>query len=507
MTSPNLGAASMPSRHFCLTAIAALLASACPGSKHNSDNFPRDLVIDPIAGYSSVSVPVTITGAGFLVRSTEPQGGGPSIVDTSHRAWLETKGSKRELNDVTLSLDRRTLSATVPPGLEAGTYDLTVENALGNRGTREGAYTAIDTPPFSVTASVDHPSVNVGQALTLTVTVTNSGSGEIADFTLGTPVLGSSDGGAASLVAAPDVPSRLGAGEQLTRDWSYTASQAGHISITVLANGVDPVTGDAVVSALAAPVEVVVHQPPAALTSELSASTTTPNVGEGVTMTLHLANAANAAAADVTAVTPVSSASMVCPAAALASSPVRIAGGATETFTWTCTATAQCNYTLSAEVSATDVTAGTSVTTSVTGVSGMVMRIVYRWWNSTGGDHFYTLDADSGPAASGYVGEGPVFRMYPAGTPGTTPFLRYWSGTASDHFYTASADEGAGAVGLGYTSEGDIGNIGTSPLPGSIALQRYWNAAISDHFYTTDSAAPDPAYQPEGIAGYVLPYP
>ena len=66
---------------------------------------------------------------------------------------------------------------------------------------------------------------------------------------------------------------------------------------------------------------------------------------------------------------------------------------------------------------------------------------------------------------------------------------------------------GAGAVGLGYTSEGDIGNIGTSPLPGSIALQRYWNAAISDHFYTTDSAAPDPAYQPEGIAGYVLPYP
>jgi hypothetical protein len=250
-----------------------------------------------------------------------------------------------------------------------------------------------------------------------------------------------------------------------------------------------------------------VLQPPAALASELRASTTTPNVGEGVTMTLHLANADNAAAADVTAVTPVSSASMVCPATALASTPVRIAGGATETFTWTCTATAQCNYTLSATVSATDVNAGTGVATSVTGISGMVMRIVYQWWNSAAGDHFYTLDASSDLAPLGYAEEGPMFRMYPAGTPGTTPFLRFWSSTASDHFYTASAVEGEQATGLGYTSEGNIGNIGTSTLPGSIALHRYWNGAIGDHFYTTDSAALDSAYQSEGIAGYVVPYP
>ncbi len=614
----------MPPTRLRLTAIAALLAGACSGSKHNNDNFPSGLAIQPIAGYSSDPVAVVITGAGFLVKSTQPQGGGAPTIDTRHRAWIETKGGKKDLSDVTW-LGRTKLSATVPSGLEAGTYDLTVENALGNRGTREGAYTVVDTPPFAVTAAVDHPivsigqpltltvtvanhgsgevadfalgtpvvgssdggsadpgepphdvpsrlgageqrsfkftytpnhagtvsiavtakgvdsvtgtavtttlaapvevaitaspaalfvtaiadrpTVDVGQALTLTVTVANRGSGEITDFLLGTPLLGSSDGGAASLVATPDVPSRLGAGEQRNFAWTYTASHDGHISITVSAMGVDPVTGDAVVSALGAPIMVVVHQPPAALTSELRASSTTPNVGEGVTMTLRLANAAGAAAADVTAVTPVSSASMVCPATALASTPVRIAGGATETFTWTCTAAAQCNYSLSAQVSATDVNAGTSMTTSVTSVSGMVMRIAYRWWNASAGDHFYTLDASGELAPLSYAEEGPIFRMYPAAAPGTTPFLRFWSGAASDHFYTASADEGVEAEALGYASEGDIGNIGTSALPGSVALHRYWNGTIGDHFYTTDSVAPDPAYHSEGIAGYVLPYP
>ncbi len=288
-------------------------------------------------------------------------------------------------------------------------------------------------------------------------------------------------------------------------DGSYTVTPAlaGYVfspaSVAIPVNGGD-VAGQSFTAS--------VPQPPADLTSELSASTTTPNVGEGVTMTLRLANAAGAAAADVTAVTPVSSASVVCPAAALASTSVRIAGGATETFTWTCTATAQCNYTLSAEVSATDVNAGTGIATRVTAVSGMVMRIVYRWWNSAGGDHFYTLDASGELAPSlGYAVDGPMFRMYPTDTPGTTPFLRFWSSTAADHFYTASADEGVAAEGLGYESEGDIGNIGTSPLPGSVALRRYRNDATVDHFYTTDSAAPDSAYQPEGIAGYVLPYP
>lgn len=177
-------------------------------------------------------------------------------------------------------------------------------------------------------------------------------------------------------------------------------------------------------------------------------------------------------------------------------------------FTWTCTATAQSNYTLSAAVAATDVNAGTSMATSVTAVTGMVMRVAYRWWSSSVGDHFYTLDAGSEPASLGYVEEGPRFRMYPTDAPGTTPFLRFWSGTASDHFYTASADEGERAKSLGYSSENDIGNIGTSALPGSIALQRYWNGTIGDHFYTTDTGlAPDSGYQWEGIAGYVLPYP
>jgi hypothetical protein len=132
-------------------------------------------------------------------------------------------------------------------------------------------------------------------------------------------------------------------------------------------------------AALAAPVSVVVLLP-AALTAKFSASTARPTVGEGVRLTLELANVAGAAAADVTAVTPsrTPAGNMVCPATAPASggaspsaaAPIRIAGGATETFTWTCTPTAQGNYTLGAVVAARDEIAGTAVATSVTGVTG-----------------------------------------------------------------------------------------------------------------------------------------
>jgi hypothetical protein len=368
----------MPPRPLRLATIAALLVGACSGSTQDSDNSPGDLAITPSSGYTSDPVATVITGTGFLAKVTQPQGGGEPTSDTRHRAWLGTKDGMKEL-DVTWRTTT-TLDANVPGGLEPGIYDLTVENALGNRGTREAAYTVLLTPTFSATASVGHPSVRVGQTLTLTVTIANGGKAEVADFKLGSPVFGWDDGTSAGPATAPtDIPSKIGAGEKRSFSFTYAPDHAGNISITASAMGVDSVTGSEMTAALAAPVAVVVLLP-AVLTAKLSASTARPTVGQGVKLTLELANAAGAAAADVTAVTPSTTpaGNMVCPATAPASSgaspsaaaPIRIAGGATETFTWTCTPTVQGNYTLGAVVAARDEIAGTAMATSVTGLTG-----------------------------------------------------------------------------------------------------------------------------------------
>jgi len=362
----------MLSRPLRLATIAALLAGACSGSTSNSDNSPRDLSITPKVGYASGNVDVVIEGTGFLRKVTVPQGGGEPTLDTRHRAWLED----RELVDVTWQSGTK-LEAKVPQGLAVGKYDLIVENAIGNRGTVKDAYEVVDTPPFSATATFDHPSVNVGQTFILTVTIANNGDSELTNLALGRPALTSSDGGRASVGPDPSAPSTIAAhGGEVTAIWTYTANDAGNISIDVSPTGVDSGTGETVIAHLAAPVAVVIN-PPAALASQLSASTPTPAAGQGVTMTLVLANPAGAAAADVTAVTPSTTPTdgMSCSAAAAstnavpsATAPIRIAGGATETFTWTCTPTVAGQYTLSAVVTASDANSGTPLTTSVTGV-------------------------------------------------------------------------------------------------------------------------------------------
>jgi titin len=320
-------------------------------------------------GYSSAEVATVIEGTGFLAKVTVPQGGGASTYDTQHHVRI----GDHELTGVTWRSTTK-LEAMVPKGLAPGKYDLTVENTLGNRGTAKAAYEVIDTPPFSATAVADHPSVSVGQTLQLTVTIANTGQGDVTDFALPDPVISQSDGGSATLVTRPtDVPSVFGAGHEQGFVWTYMPNHVGNISIEATATGVDSLTGEAVTASLAAPVAVVINS----LTATLTASSTAPAAGEPVTMSLVLANAAGGSAADVTAVTPsvTPGAGVSCTAAAAstgavpsATAPIRIAGGATETFAWACTGSVAGQYTLSAAVTASDVNAGASIATSVTGI-------------------------------------------------------------------------------------------------------------------------------------------
>jgi hypothetical protein len=351
--------ASMPStRLLRLATIAALLTSSCSGTMH--DDSPDSIIITPSVGYSSDPVPVVITGTGFLVKATQSQGGGAPTIDARQRAWLGTKDGKKELNGVTW-LAATTLNATVPSGVEPGTYDLTVENALGRQGTRKAAYTVLDTPPFSATAAVDRSSVSVGQPFTLAVTVTNSGSGEVTDFKLGTPAVTSSDGGSASPGVAPsDVPSKIGAGEQRTFRWTLTPTHVGSISITVSATGVDSVTGKTLTSELAAPVAVIITQ------FSVTAVVDHPsvNVGQTLTLTATVANSGSGEVTDFKLGTPVLSSSdggSASPSAAPSDVPSRIGAGERRTFGWTFTPNHAGNVSITVSATGVDFVTGKTV--------------------------------------------------------------------------------------------------------------------------------------------------
>src|SRR5512138_3410033 len=134
---------------FAVTALL-FLSTGCSGSSPSADQVPRPTSIDPKVGYATAAVPVLITGSGFLAKAQQPAGGGAPVRDTTHRAWL----GNVELTGVTW-LDTTTLKTTVPPGLPVGAQDLTVENALGERGALNGAYTVLSASGFSGTLAVE----------------------------------------------------------------------------------------------------------------------------------------------------------------------------------------------------------------------------------------------------------------------------------------------------------------------------------------------------------------
>jgi hypothetical protein len=359
-----------PGLWLALAGALGTLGAGCAGPTP-SDARPANLAITPSGGYASAAIPVVISGTGFLAKVTQPQGGGQPVLDTQHRAWL----GSTELTSVTW-LGTTTLHAVVPAGIAPGKYDLTVENALGNRGTEQGAYTAYATPRFSAVATFDRATVDVGQSFTLTVTVLNGGTSAIEGLRIGVPTVSSSDGGSARPTSAqPPVPSAIAAGETLTFAWTYSATTSGHVSVTVEIAGTDSAGGEAVTAALAAPAGALI-QLPAALTATWIEPPSTQPINSPVTMTLELANAAGAATAEVTGVTPSTSPASNVSCAAVdpapsASAPIQIVGGSSQRFTWSCIATVFGSYQLGAAVVATDLNTGgpLSVPTTLVTVS------------------------------------------------------------------------------------------------------------------------------------------
>jgi hypothetical protein len=121
---------------------------------------------------------------------------------------------------------------------------------------------------------------------------------------------------------------------------------------------------------------------------------------------------------------------------------------------------------------------------------------LFRLYNPTSADHFYTTDPaerDSAKASSGYVDEGTACWVAATKSLGTSSFFRLFNPQSGDHFYTKSASERALAVfQSGYTDEGIACEVPISGT-GTVPFFRLFNSALGDHFYTTSANERDAA--------------
>ena len=105
----------------------------------------------------------------------------------------------------------------------------------------------------------------------------------------------------------------------------------------------------------------------------------------------------------------------------------------------------------------------------------------------------------------GYRKEGPLFRLFRKGTPGTAEFFQWHNPSKGTHFYSYNRSGGKRPL-KGYVFDGQIGNIATLKLPHTRDLYTWFNPETEAYFYTTDPRGEDyrkKGYIYDGVAGYV----
>jgi hypothetical protein len=271
-----------------LVALLALGLAAAAGCTATPDLAPRPARLTPGGGPAGLAIAVTIAGDGFFPRAVQSASGGPASLDTTHRAWLDAV----ELADVTW-VDAQTLRATVPAGLALGPHALTVENALGRRGTLAAAWTVIQPAVLALSATLAPAQASVGQPLALTVTAGNSGGAALLGLTV--TVTPSGAGAVTGGLAGAPFDLAPGASRQLQLD--LTASGPGPLVFGVAASGVEEASGRLVTGA-ASDLALLV-QVRAVLTAALSVPSTL-TTGAAFTVTMLVANGGEATALAVT---------------------------------------------------------------------------------------------------------------------------------------------------------------------------------------------------------------
>jgi len=132
---------------------------------------------------------------------------------------------------------------------------------------------------------------------------------------------------------------------------------------------------------------------------------------------------------------------------------------------------------------------------------------LYRYWNPTVGDHFYTTNwSELGAGNYGWSLEGVQCYAYTQQRQGTVPLYRYWNPGVGDHFYTTNWNE-LGSGNYGWQLDGVQCYVSPSPASSTVPLYRYWNPTVGDHLYTTnwnELGSGNYGWQLEGVQCYVL---
>ena len=106
-----------------------------------------------------------------------------------------------------------------------------------------------------------------------------------------------------------------------------------------------------------------------------------------------------------------------------------------------------------------------------------------------GATHFYTSNPnDEFIKENGFILEGSVFKLFKssADVAGTVELYRLFNGTFGDHFFTTSgAEKNFAVLAGGYTYEGIVGKAYSEPGPDRVEVVRYFRPSTGEHFYAT----------------------
>jgi hypothetical protein len=126
------------------------------------------------------------------------------------------------------------------------------------------------------------------------------------------------------------------------------------------------------------------------------------------------------------------------------------------------------------------------------------VKPVFRFFNTTNAEHFFTADIAEGINAArtqNFTFESIGFNVYSAQTGGMTALSRCYTGW--DHYISST---GCGAS----TNEGIYGYVQMSQVSGTIPLHRFFDPGYGRHLETTNYAEGNQApFVYEGVLGYV----
>ena len=248
-----------------IVSVAAL--SGCGGADLP---VPAPTAVTPARGSAGQATPIVIQGSGFSALVVQSASGGAPAVDETFRAWL---------GDVPLQAVRRvddtTLAGTVPAGLPLGPGTLRVEGPYGTSGELASAFT-VDAPPvgaLTATISAAPATVTVGQSITVTLLVQNTGTAGLTGVVPGAPSVTGTGTTGTPAGPTPASLATLAPGASGSFTWTYPTTGAGTLAFAGSAAG-SSVPSGATVSAATAPTlpaRVTVERP-AALTASLPVS-------------------------------------------------------------------------------------------------------------------------------------------------------------------------------------------------------------------------------------------